>query len=366
MKKIALICIFLLVGCSINTQEDNAWTAFWDDDSGLMGFKDHNGEIEIEPKYTGFTTAKKFDKIVAVVEEKNGKYEAYYLTKSGKKVGEDALYLFDNAPDCECEGFIRFRDKKTDKAGMFNGKGEITIPADYDDLTNARNGMVAALKGGKKKCLSGNNPSGCEHFTWIEGKEYLIDINNKIIIENFKNSFHLNFFSLKVGNEPARDVTRQDFRGVDGKYYSFTDYEKEFRVWLYSSFLSQLTREKLIESSYHKIYFWKEPEGWISEGSTQFINRNFRLIGERLTEIKRKNSDYFISIDGLNPFIYEGLEFADYFNNCGEPKEWKYPVMTIVINHNAKNDSYQDQFEFLKTENGYRLIGITIRNGTLK
>ncbi len=350
----------------MSAQEDIPWTVFWGEGSGLMGFKDHNGKIQIEPKYTGFTTAKKFDKIVAVMEENNGKSEAYYLTKSGKKVGRDSIYLFDNGPDCECEGFIRFRDKKTDKAGTFNGKGEIAIPADYNDLTNARNGLVAALKGAKKKCLAENDPSGCEHFTWVEGKEYLLDINNQIIIENFKNSSRLNFFSLKIENEPARDAIRQNFLGVDGKYYSFIDYEKEFREWLNSSLLNQPSKEKLIQNSYNKIYFWKEPEGWISEVNNQFINRNYRLIVDRLTEIKKKNSDYFISIDGLNPFIYEGPEFAEYFNNCGEPKEWKYPVMSVVINHKTKNDSYQDQFEFLKTENGYRLISAAIKNRNSK
>jgi hypothetical protein len=366
MKQTLLMCFFILIGCSINTQEDSSWTAFWNNDSGLMGFKDINGKIRIEPKYTGFTTAKKFDKIIAVMEENNGKNETFYLTKSGEKVGRNNIYLFDNGPDCESEGFIRFRDKKTDKVGMFNGKGEIVIPAEYNDLTNVRNGLVMALKGAKKKYLHENEPSGCNHFIWVEGKEYLINASNQIIIEDFKHNSNLDFFSIKIGHEPAQDANRQSFLGVDGRYYSFIDYEKEFQAWLNVALLNAFSREKLIECSYNKIYFWKEPDGWITEISSAFINRNIELVKSRLTEINKKHSDYFISIDRLNPFTYKAAEFDIYYNNCGEPKEWKYPVMDVVINHKTKSDSYQDHFEFLRTENGYKLISMTIRTGKLK
>lgn len=366
MKRIAIICLFLLIGCSITAREDSSWTAFSDEDSDLIGFKDQNGKVRIEAKYTGFTTAKKFDKIIAVMEDNNGKNETCYLTKSGKKVGRDNVYLFDNSPDCENEGFIRFRDKKTDKSGMFNGKGEIAIPAEYNDLTNVRNGLVMALKDAQKKCLDGDKPSGCEHFGWVGGKEYLIDTNNKILIENFKYNPNLNFFSLKIEHEPAQDAHRQSFLAVDGRYYSFVDYEKEFKAWLTTALLSLLSKEKLIEASYNKIYYWKEPDGWTTEASSEFISKHFELIKNRLTEITKNNSDYFISLDGLNPFIYEGAEFAVYYNNCGEPKEWKYPVINVVINHKTKKDSYQDQFEFLRTEKGYKLISMTTKNGNLK
>jgi len=121
MRQIILTCIFLLIGCSINCRNGSYWISFWNEDSELLGFKDHNGKIKIEPKFTGFTTAKKFDRIIAVMEENNGCIETYYLTKSGKKVGKDQIYIFDNGPDCESDGFIRFRDKETDKVGMFNG-----------------------------------------------------------------------------------------------------------------------------------------------------------------------------------------------------------------------------------------------------
>ncbi|MEE9911627.1 MAG: WG repeat-containing protein [Deltaproteobacteria bacterium] len=366
MKRIFLIFFFILGGCSPNTPEDGSWTAFWNDDAGLMGFKDQNGKIRIEPRYTGFTTAKKFDSIVAVMEEKDGRTEIYYLTKSGKKVGRDHIYLFDNGPDCESEGFIRFRDKKTGLAGLLNGKGEMVVPAQYNDLTNVRSGRVIALKGARKKCPAGGMPADCDHFSWVGGMAYLIDTRNRIIIENFKPNANLDLSSLKTGDAPARDAKRQSFRGVDGRVYSFLDYEKEFRAWLDTAVQNPLSREKLIAISYKNIYFWKEPDGWTTEASRTFMNRNFKIIQNRLSELTKQNSDYFIASGGLNPFIYNGAEFDAYYNHCGEPKEWQYPVMDVVVNHKTKSDSYQDHFEFLRTDNGYRLISMTVRSGPLQ
>ena len=366
MKKIVLTCIFIIVGCSVYIHEDTPWTAFWNDDSTLIGFKDQNGQTRIAPKYMGFTTARKFDQIIAVMEENNSKHGTYYLTKSEKVVGRDNIYILDNSPDCESEGFIRFRDKKTDKVGMYNSKGEIVIPAEYNDLTNVRNGFVVALKGAKKKYLDENKQSGCNHFSWVGGKEYLIDTRDKIIIDNFKYDSSLDFFSLKIEHEPIQDANRQSFLGVDGRYYSFINYKKEFQAWLNIAILSSFSKEKLIEASYKEIYVWKEPNGWTSEVCSVFIDRNFELIKNRLAELNKQNAEYFISIDGLNPFIYRASEFDNYFNNCGESKEWKYPVMDVVINHKTESDFTQDHFEFLRTDNGYKLISMTIRNGQLK
>ncbi len=366
MKKIILTYILILIGCSIYSQQNSSWIAFWNEDSELMGFKDQNGKIRIEPKFMGLTIAKKFDKIVAVMEQKNDTYETYYLTKSGKKVGKDNIYLFDNGPDCESEGFIRFRDKKTDKAGMYNSKGEIVIPAEYNDLTKVRNGLIIALKGAKKKYWNGNKHSGCNHFSWVEGKEYLIDTNNRIIIENFKYNSNLNFFSLKIESKPIQDTHRQNYLGVDGRYYSFIDYKKEFQEWLNLAILDSFSKEKLIEESYKEIYIWKEPDGWTAEVNSELIDKNFELIKDRLMELNKKEADYFISKNGLNSYIYEGTEFDTYYNNCNEAKAWEYPVMNLVINHKSENDIYQDHFDFLRTENGYKLISMTIRNGRLK
>ncbi|MEI9958493.1 MAG: hypothetical protein WDM90_19800 [Ferruginibacter sp.] len=79
-----------------------------------------------------------------------------------------------------------------------------------------------------------------------------------------------------------------------------------------------------------------------------------------------KECDYNIFDEGLNPYIYESEEYKDYFNNCGESKDWLYPIKNIVISYKDKKDLLQNHFEFLRTDNGYKLISISISKGEVK
>lgn len=359
MKKHIILYLFLFLNCVGFAQNNDSWIAFWDKDTTHIGFKDKSGNIKIEPKFMGITSANKFDDIVVVSEEINQKWESYYLTKSGKIVGRDSLYIFDNGPDCENEHFIRFKDYKTDKMGLFNREGKIVIPAEYSDLTKVRNGMIIALKGATKIV----DPGGDGHFYWSGGKEYLIDTNNKILIENFGYNDELNFYSLQKSKESNKDEIRESFLGVDSEYYSFINFDKEFKLWLKKNILTDLSKDNIIKFSYDKITYWKEPNGWISESKTKFVDKNYKLIKAKLTELTKPNCDYQVFSQGLNQFIYEGKEFEEYFNNCNQSKDWKYPVKNIVISHKTEK---QDHFEFLKTENGYKLISISLGKEDLK
>jgi len=359
MKKTIILLTFIILNSSSYSQNSNVWTSFPNKDTTLIGFKDKNGLIKIEPKFTGFTTARKFENIIAVTEEFNNGWKSYYLTKTGKIVGRDSLYVFDNSPDCENEGFIRFRDPKTDKMGVFDSQGKIVIPADYSNLTKARNGMIIALKDAVKE-------QDGEHFFWKGGKEFLIDINNKVLIENFSFNDDLNFYSLKKSKEPTKNETRDNFLGVDGQYYSFINYDKEFKYWLKNTLLSDLSKTNLEKHSFDKITYWKEPDGWISESKTKFINQNFTYLKLKLEELKNPKTDYFVSTDGLNQFIFESSEYEIYFNNCNESKDWMYPTMDVIINPKNKADFKQDHFEFLRTGNGYKLISISTAKNDLK
>jgi hypothetical protein len=241
---------------------------------------------------------------------------------------------------------------------MFNKYGDIVIPAEYNDLSRVRNGMVIALRGSVKKYLNNG-----EHFSWVGGKEYLIDTANKVLIDSFKLDHNLNFFSLKISSKPDSDPIRQYFNGTNGQYYSFIDYEKEFRVWLKTLLLEDPTKDKLRLLILKTIVSWKEPEGWIKEEKEAFIDRNYDLIKSTFTELTSLKCDYNIFDNGLNPYIYDTEEYATYFNNCGEPKEWIYPVKDIVINRSKKKKlAKQEHLEFLRTDDGYKLISITIQN----
>ncbi|MTD68097.1 hypothetical protein GKZ86_02315 [Flavobacterium sp. LC2016-13] len=347
------------MNCSLSAQKNDKWISFWDKDTTHIGFKDKNGIIKIEPKFVGMTIANKFENIIAVSEEENDSWKSYYLTKTQKIVGRDSLFYFDNGPDCENEGFIRFTDRKTDKMGMFNGEGKIAIPAEYSNLTKAKNGMFIGLKDAEKE-------KDGEHFFWKGGKEFLVDINNKILIENFPYNDELNFYSLEISKDPSKDPIRENFRGVDGQYYSFVNFDKEFKLWLKKTLLSDLSKTNLGKHSFDKITYWKEPNGWISESKTKFINQNYTYLKLKLQELQNSKTDYFVSSDGLNKFIFESSEFETYFNNCNESKDWLYPVKRIVINPKNKADFGQDHFEFLRTENGYKLISVSDRKDNLK
>ena len=362
MKKNTILYIFLLLSCSLFSQNKDTWISFWDKDTTHIGFKDKNGNIKITPKFTRMTSAHKFDGIIAVSEDVKDSWKSYYLTKSGKIVGLDSLYIFDNGPDCENEGFIRFRDSKTDKMGMFNSEGKIVIPAVYNNLTKARNGLIVALKGAIKKKFDE------EHYGWTGGKELLIDTTNKVLVENFEyeNDYDLNFYSVQKSKEPSKDPVRENFHGINGQYYSFINYDKEFKLWLKNTLLSDLSKENLSNHSFEKITYWKNPNGWLSDLKTKFIDQNYTLLKLKLQELNAEKTDYFISTDGLNQFIFEAKEYEDYFNNCHESKEWQYPVKNIVITSKNNEDFGQDHFEFLRTENGYKLISVSMSKDNLK
>ena len=252
----------------------------------------------------GYTIAKRFDAIIAVMEENNGAYDSYYITKSGKIIGRDSLHIFDNSADCESEDFIRFRDKKTDKVGMFNSNGEIAIPAEYNDLTRVRNGLILALKDAEKQYLDGDKHSGCNHFKWTGGKEHLIDTNNNVLIEKFKYNNQLNLFSLKIESQANQGPNRQNFSGTNGLYYSFIDYKKEFEDWLGSALLDSFAIKKLVDATYEQITYWKDPGGWTNKLNSAFIERNYDVIKSRLLELKKDESDYFI--DYIDVFVRIG------------------------------------------------------------
>ena len=362
MKQVIMTYLFILTSSILYGQNSETWTAFYNKDSTLIGYKDKAGIMRIEPKFKYWTSAKKFDNIVAVTDQN---YKSYYLTKSGIVIGKDSLYVFDNSCDCESEGFIRFSDRKTENVGMFDRTGKIVIPAIYNYLTQVQNGMVLGLKGAEKKYWDKDKHSDCNHFSWSGGQEVLLDTLNTVLIENFKFNNSLNFFSINKTKEPHSDTIRNSFLAKDGSYYSFVDFKKEFVQWIKTELQSDLTLERLISISYDSI-IWESQDSWNKTNKEKVIKENFSLLKNGLLEILQPKTEYSISIDGLNPFMFEGAEFEKYFNNCGESKDWIYPTVSIIISHMTRRNLTQNHYEFLRTDNGYKLISLTIRNEKMK
>jgi hypothetical protein len=332
------------------SQVEDTWTAFEDEPTGLYGFRNSKGSVMVEPNFMGYMLrAKRFSNIIAVTDKDN---LSYYLLKSGIKKGMDSMYIYDTAFDCESEGFIRFQDTKTNRIGIFNSEGEIAIPPDYDALTPIRNGLAVGLKGAVKKFND-------EHWILEGGGSFLIDKNNKILVVDFTSDLPVDYHSLKIEEIPSDDSCRESFPGVDGKYYTFINNEKIFKQWLLN-FVKELNADKIIRNSYSKIIYWTDENGWIAEESSTFVRNNFKLLKERLSMVLKPDTDYFISAEEFITFPGNmDNELEEYLDNCGDLKYTQYPLMNVVISNKSHDDLSQDNFSFLKTENGFKLLNIS-------
>lgn len=356
MKKSSFVIIFIICFyASACTRDKDTWIAFYNKDTTLVGFKDEKGEIKIAPKFTTYSVARKFDDIIAVSEFKKTKSINYYLTKNGRVVGRDSLYYFDNTADCECEGFIRFKDHKSLKMGMFNANGDIAIPAIYNYLSPVRNGFIMALKDAKRVYPRDGDE---EHFNpWEGGNEVLIDVNNNVLIANFPYDGDIDFYSVVISEKSDPDAIRKNFKANDGKYYSFISFTKEFNTWFKNKILKDITLNNLIAHAYDSLQIQNDPYRG-SESKEKFFKGSFSILQSKLSKLNASGAKYEVFTEGLNPYTYTGKEFEKYFDNCGMSKDWLYPIMEVVIDHGSGAETRQDHFDFLRTSAGYKLIGV--------
>jgi hypothetical protein len=305
--------------------------SFYNQDSSLVGFKDVNDKVVYTPQFT--QAPQQLEHIMAVVkEDKAGKWHYHYMLRSGKILGRDSMYVFDNGFDCENEGFIRFTTK--DKTGLFNRHGAVAIPAEYSSLTRVMNGMVVSLKGAKK-VVDG------EHYFWDGGTDALLDTANHVLIDHFTPSQQIDLYSVKIENNKGTDTLREYFKGTNGKWYSFIVFEKEFNAWFQKEILPGLTKENLVKHSMPEITYSDPEATWITQPKEKFIGKNPKIL-------QVLSQPYQLLIEDLNPFLFDPAKYPEYFNNCFTAKSWQYPVMLVLIDGN--------QINFLKTTDGYKLV----------
>ena len=139
------------------------------------------------------------------------------------------------------------------------------------------------------------------------------------------------------------------------------DDKKVFKEY-FSRLLDDLTIEKLIQNSYTKVvYFWKGR--WTSEPSQEFINKNGDIILNRFERIYNEKVKYSISIMGYIP-VPDNLRyiFKERRDNCGNLNTSKYPTFQLLVTfENEKgNISHQDQYHFIKINETFKLLSVTI------
>lgn len=358
MKPTYLIAVVLFIMLSCKKEADT-WTAFYDKDQYLIGFKDAKGNEKITPKFMGATNAKKFDHIVAVMEEHNKKWDSYYLLKNGRQFGRDSLYVIDATFDCESEGLIRYMTKE--KLGMFNSEGKPVIPADYNTLTQFKNGIAFGVKGADKT-LDKNPYEGSPGWYWTGGKGYIINTKNEILAENVTYSPALDLYSLEITNNPSNDKSRVSFKALNGKYYSFVDNEKLFKEFLETEILINPSEASLKKAAYQKTIYWNEDKGWLFESSADFIAAHHSSMINVLKQVQ-PGSDYMVMANNFTP-VPDAMEkeFEKYRNNCGDINTSRYPLMSLIVNHKTGNDLVQDSFDFIKTNDGYKLLSVNLRS----
>lgn len=360
MKYLSALLFFIPVAGTVNGQQE-VWTAYWNADTTLYGFKNSAGQVMIAPRFAGAGVARKLEYIMSVVEQvpAMGQWSYYFLTRLGKKTGIDSLYFFDNAPDCESEGFIRFRDHQRDKVGLLNRNGDVVIPAEYNYLDRVQNGLLTGLTGALKK-------SDGEHYHWEGGERLLLDTSGNILIRSFNAPLSINLYSVQKSETPSEHPDRVGYRSGDGLYYSFIDYEKEFANWL-NHLLARLSIDTLKQHVFGSVSYYTEKEGLVFSDGPAFINKNYPVLKAILQKLQQASFNSFITRNGLNPFIHESGRYEKYFDNCNQAKEWKYPEMGIYFNqYSNKKLEYQEGLNFLRTDEGYQLIHVNIKESRLR
>lgn len=381
MKKY-LIIIFLVFNIfnSFSQNINQDWVLFRDEkNDNLIGYKDLDGIIKIEPKFTFLTSSVIFKNIIPVFEKTNIKNKddykttQYYLLKSGKKVGIDSLYVFDFTLDCENEDKIRFRDSKTDKVGFFDKNGKVTIPAIYNDAGKFYNGLAIVIKDAIRMCWEGNEYSKenqCEHWSW-KGNTQIINSKNELVLENIdlKKFQNIDWYSLEV-NPKEINPNNITFKALDGNTYSFINTKKEFEIWLYNDFLSKSDKSFFLNNCFENITISKngnlksnefenpkfDAYAWAIDTKENVYQNNSKFILKILEIINSKELNVSVT-NGFDPILFEYETNKSFYDYCGTYLNEKYPYFQVYIT--TKKGLVKHSLGFIRTKEGYKLIEIS-------
>ena len=378
MRQSVFIIFIIVLSHTSFAQSQDVWLRYYDSTTELTGYKDLKGNIKIPAKFDGFTRADSFFNIMAVHEKIDSSYKAYYLLKNGRKVGQDSVFMFDFTFDCESEGKIIFYDKKKDRVGFFDKNGTAIIPAIYNYVSPFRNGLAVAHRNAKRKCWEGDDTTRCEHLGWEGGESIIINDKHEIIADNITVGLNnVDWYSKKENASSLDTSIYVSIKAKNNITYSFINYDKEFNKWFRNSFIPSLNSEKAIPGIlFNEITFWTYEEGWTSVKKQDFL----KAFPNALTSSKfdtNKLKQMWIGRDFLNEYIYEKDIYKKYFNSCGEHNYDRFPLFNILITYYKKRESpnqysvseffrdydidYQEHFEFLRTEQGYKLLSVSLK-----
>ena len=195
-----------------------------------IGYIDEKGDTVLPAIYNPIFSLERIYSVGAVNSfDKN--IGQFYINKLGKKFGRDSTWAWEFSYDTESEGFIRFTvsgwpDRNAHREGMFDWKGNIRIPADYNLLSSMKNGFVFAIKDAKSEPIA----PGAEHYKWVGGKRLLLDSNNNILVSNQNEIKKLNedvdYYTYQIAIDSIHE--KINIKMDNGKYLSFDNLKKDF------------------------------------------------------------------------------------------------------------------------------------------
>lgn len=324
---------------------DTSLHSFVEQTTGLVGFK--RGDIVVfEPQFDSLWSPSHIKHIVIARRQRSGEF--VYLTSQGNIIDSVRPYFFDNGPDAEHNGFIRFRDNHSERVGLLNRWGEVVISAKYNNLSHVSNGFLTAL-------IGADTATEGEHRYFVGGEELLLDTLDRVLVNGFtfENSQLTDLYSVKkVYSRAHLDTTRINFLGTQNVYYSFENYETAFAKWLNDNLLSDFTPQRLKSVLYPKIRVSIDYASWQYFSADTLVDYHYNRFYQALIRLKDVDCEYFYSRE---PF-YPGYGSSRNPNNTDE-----HPIVKVVI---TSPKGVQEYFYFYRTSLGYRLIEATFRRAS--
>lgn len=372
---IALLSL-TIVSCKSQLNDRDIWVSFEDKTKQLYGFKDLQGNITVSPKYWLCETDT-FRTIAFVGIEHEG---WVCIDKKLNKLFKP--FIYDNGIDFFQNGLIRIEENK--KVGFADMNGKIVIQPTYDFVLPFDKNFTAFYSGGKYECME-KEITNCEHFHWTGGLWGFINRNNDTLIQ--PTLTHEQLFDLNIASLTDKNPNSTSYTSIKGKSktYYIENVQKSFDAF-FKDFLEQVENNNFsyfnsicypnIKCTYcllntkqeydslvkAKLYY---PDNFFTETrskevfpTSKFVKEDYSLVFSkqslknlRDTVITETLID-FSNYQYLFPFRNDTL-FLKYLN----PDQSYYKIDVIVSHYEDKQISYQEHYNFLKTDEGIKFIG---------
>ncbi|MCA5006773.1 hypothetical protein [Sphingobacterium bovistauri] len=349
-----LIIYFLLICTTTYSQEVRGWTKYIKrilnpNNPELIGYMDHKGDTVLKAIYHP-VFSHSIIKDVGAVWNTDPKVGSFYFNRKGKIFGRDSTWAWDFSYDVESEGFIRFSieelpGRNPHCEGMFDWKGSIRIPANYNELSSMKNGFVHALKDARREPLE----PGSEYYKWVGGKQLLLDSNNNILVsdqqEMMKVNEFIDYYSFKIVQDTI--VDNINIKMDKGKYLSFNDVRKEF--------LNQINLRRSVEKLLLDSLIIDNKAVRKSDFLTLQKYRSLKKNLEKPLNIR------YVSLSQF-PNFFDGDDSGSFllpFIEMNSPDEYfrKHAILDLLISDNLKQDFV---YQFVRVQKSkYKLIQIS-------